>query len=818
MTVAIETVTGLIELRDDFTSQIGLAQAALAQFSKENQESLKAVAEAAGLVTTALAAVVTATIALGKQGSEVNDVTGSLVTFAGSAQNAADVMGKLRDSTKGTVDDFTLAKDATKLLSTGVALTADQFATLGDAALLLQKRGLGDTAQQLDLVSDALVTGRTRALATELGVVDLGNAQENYAKTLGISVDTLSDYGKAEAARIQVMALLDTATKTNVETTLTFAQEVAQAKVSVTNFFDEVASNVAKSPVYAAAFDVIKDAVSDMFNGDSQAGAAAVAHSLESTADSVAGVALIFVSAARVVNTAWSAIKVVVDTVTLAAVESATDIQAAITLVASAAAKVPGASDSVKAFAATQKDVLLVNQQMVQSLKDQRAEAALGITQNSDFDKTLDGLEATIVKMKDAVDAASDSEKNFNKQSTSSGVITLYGPWQDATEAADAYAAAATKAGSPVIYGPFKTAQDVVDAYTHSVTDAANANGALANSFDVTKLLAAYDKSFNELTTITANFNAQVIKDSGTSAQGQQADIEATFTKAVDSLDRLDPLFTDKYNAFRATADEALGAIGVDWDSVKDKSITGMQQQADAALTLYNKMVLSGNFFRDDLDAQLQKYKDLQAQANGWGKAGTDANNSVTKSAKDQLMTVESISDAWDLVSKGVSAAKIQVQLLDGEMVSLADAQKKFDQGSDFTYDLSTDQGIAQYQKMNPGATFTWSTKQIEDYITKGGTLQGLIQTGVINPYGGLTGFAQGGDVDIKVGENGPEVVRVPLGSRVFANGMNPTTNNGGDTYLMTVQVNGTPEQAAKRAGTILLSKLKTRKKFAANQ
>ena len=88
----IAPIKGLIELQDDFTGRLGLAEAALSQFTKQNQESLKAVAGAAGIVTAAIGATAYAVVELGKRGADVNDLAGTLEHFAGGAEEAERIM------------------------------------------------------------------------------------------------------------------------------------------------------------------------------------------------------------------------------------------------------------------------------------------------------------------------------------------------------------------------------------------------------------------------------------------------------------------------------------------------------------------------------------------------------------------------------------------------------------------------------------------------------------------------------------------------------------------------------------------------------
>lgn len=88
------------------------------------------------------------------------------------------------------------------------------------------------------------------------------------------------------------------------------------------------------------------------------------------------------------------------------------------------------------------------------------------------------------------------------------------------------------------------------------------------------------------------------------------------------------------YNNLTALSKEKMGAIGVDWQVFKTKSIPALQELRDNALKTYNEMLYSGKFFREDLDAQKKKYEELRDAARGFGDAGVDANKRITDAAR----------------------------------------------------------------------------------------------------------------------------------------------------------------------------------------
>lgn len=264
----IGSLTGAIIIGDQFSSVITLGISKVKEFAESFDEMTGGLGTASVLAVGAIGAVTTAIIALGEHGADVNDVSDTLVHFSGSAEAAKANLDGLRTGVKGTVDDFALMKDQARLLSAGVKLNAQDFTDLGAAAFVLQNRGLGPTGEMLDLVSNALVTGRTRQLAMKLGVVDNANALDDYAHKLGLAKDELTKAQTAEATRITVMNMLRSATKDAGDQQLDFGERMELVIAKVKNWTDEVASAVAKSPDISKMLDALGDGFKQVF-GDS---------------------------------------------------------------------------------------------------------------------------------------------------------------------------------------------------------------------------------------------------------------------------------------------------------------------------------------------------------------------------------------------------------------------------------------------------------------------------------------------------------------------------------------------------------------------
>jgi hypothetical protein len=761
----IAPVKGLIELTDNFTSELGLAEAALGNFTKTNQESLKAVAGAAGLVSAAIIGIAAATIELGKRGAEVNDVSSTLEHFAGSAKQADADVAALRDGVKGTVDNFALAKDAALLLSAGVKLTTQDFSTLGQAAFVLQNRGLGGTKEQLDLVSEALVTGRTRALAMKLGVVDITNAHQDYAKSLHVSVDQLSDAGKAEANRIAVMKILKSAVKDAGQQERDFGEEFEAAGAKIQNWIDDLGSAIASSKVFDAGFKAVEKALGDAFGGDNQASIKKIVSFLEEGSITLIEFGQAAITGARVVEGAFNGVKSVILGVLTVAAGVADGLVESLTVAAEAGQKLHLVPDGAVQYL---KDTRTELRAMTEDLGKQTIEAAKAVVGHTEFDKTLDGLSATLTTVENAMGAA-----------------------QKATSATSAAQGEAKK----------------------SAGDLADANGKLSQSMiDQEKVAKALEKSTKELAAEYADYYAEVAKNSGTSLDQQKADIEAWFQAQVKALDALDPKFQEKYDLYRKIANEKLTGITSDWNSVRDQSIEGMQQQADKALQTYQDMLTSSDHFsREALDKQLQKYKDLQEQVRNYG-------HETTTAVQAQTASVRILDSAWEAISEGIDDTNVKVKLLSGEVVSVAEAIKRLDAGGsqDVTSFNFADEiklfegpGSTVYRDPMTLAKQGYSFAEIVRFAFSPGS-------GPLPPPQGprIPGFAEGGIV--MVGENGPEAVRLPFGSQVYPTGT-PSSAYGGAQQIinLTIPVYGNAtQQQAKQVKDMIMQELKLRKQF----
>lgn len=270
MSVSIGELTGEISLEDRFSTALeGVAR--LAERSIEELEgSFKLVGIAALTAGSAITAMAGTVIYLGTKGSEINDLEGSFNRLAGSIENADNIMASLQKGTAGTIGSLELLQFANKALSAGAIKTADDFGKVSTAARVLSREGFGSVEQEMNTIERAMATGRIRQLQYMTGVIDLKKAETDYAKSLGTTRDQLTAAGKLHADQTAILDALNKKVQAAGILQESFAERIKSVNVSITDWFDKVASAVAASPNLGRAFDAIGNAITRNFGGAGQ--------------------------------------------------------------------------------------------------------------------------------------------------------------------------------------------------------------------------------------------------------------------------------------------------------------------------------------------------------------------------------------------------------------------------------------------------------------------------------------------------------------------------------------------------------------------
>ncbi len=297
--VDIGTLSGRVEFEDHATKTLDLILARIDQLEGKFTELDHGMAHTAEGVFTgeaafeALKGAIELTVETLKdmtiEGAKMADITENFEHLTeGAGRLSSTLLGSLKEGTHHTVDDLELIKIANKDLTVGMKLTDDQFKLLAEGAHGLAKATGVDAKEALATMNDAMLTGRTRAIALMTGKIDLTKSEMDFAKSLGTTADRLSDEGKLQAARNAILASVGAATERLGTQTDGLNEKAEQAEASWQNFYDELAMGIAKSPAVSGAFDAIRDSVVNAFGGDKEAIIHNITHAVGSFADGVA--------------------------------------------------------------------------------------------------------------------------------------------------------------------------------------------------------------------------------------------------------------------------------------------------------------------------------------------------------------------------------------------------------------------------------------------------------------------------------------------------------------------------------------------------
>jgi hypothetical protein len=715
-------VAGALVLHDAWNSVLAQAREGVSAFVQGAKETFPAVGDmvddneiaftamgaAITTVTAAVAGLIAGTTGLALRGADILDVSGTLEHFSGSAIHADANLDGLRKGVQGTVDDMALMQDAARVLSAGVKLNADDFETLGAAAFTLQNRGLGSTKDMLEMVSDAMITGRTRALAMKLGVIDLGDAHENYAKKMGVEVEMLSESAKAAANREQVMKMLGAAVKDAGEQEKDFGEKLDTALASFQNWLDDLAVAVTQSPVLAAAVEEIGNVLTDAFGSNQADLIETIVGWIEKGLIITADLGLATVEAVRVMYTGWKGIELVVLATTGAITMGVAGIAAAVAGITGAAAAMPFATEGMKAAAEAAGEFAISLQETVVGLGAQADEAAQAVIGNSDFHRTLDDVGGALFRVRDAMVDAS----NQKKEST-----TTTNNLNDAVARA-------------------KKTQDEET----------------ASLIDATKARKLQEEGLKKARELWDEYHALVDTHSKTSTDKQIADVQRWKESLIREYKEAGKDTKEFYEALEALSREKTKSVIVDWDAVKGATSDALKEARDRAVATYEAMKERiADLRQGELQKQLEKVRETELALRTMGREGVAAEQAMQKETEKAIATRQKEIEATR------EAERAQRALRNAASVS-------FDITKDNLSDVARTMGVdvnAIIPFLKKGYSFMQAVQAARNpgYVpdSPGPRVPGF-QTGVRNFEGGPAW----------VGEGGPELAFLPKGTSVI--------------------------------------------------
>lgn len=256
----------------------------------------------------AVAGAITSIVELGTEGSKIQGVTEAFDTLAIKAGTTGDVLrDNLLTGVKHTIDDMAVMQDTAKLLGSGMKLTGDQALLMGQAARELGKATGTDASSGLEMMSSALVTGRTRSLQMQIGLIDVAAGEEKFAASIGVTRAELNAAGLLEGKRI---AIFD-ATQSYLErlgiSELSFAEKIAKGEVAIEDWVDGLRLSVGTSKDVNEALDTVAAAISRAFGAESQTMADAIVSGINAFSRGVTAVVPYIETFASAVKTVLSA-------------------------------------------------------------------------------------------------------------------------------------------------------------------------------------------------------------------------------------------------------------------------------------------------------------------------------------------------------------------------------------------------------------------------------------------------------------------------------------------------------------------------------
>jgi len=254
-------------------------------------------------------------------------------------------------------------------------------------------------------------------------------------------------------------------------------------------------------------------------------------------------------------------------------------------------------------------------------------------------------------------------------------------------------------------------------------------------------------RTTNELIKLQEMYYTQRVQMSGTTNEIEIANIKRWAKVTEEQLRTAGITSQEVYAQIAANADQAIKAVGIDWDFLESRSIEALQETLKNATATYAEMVTgSRHYTRDALDEQIKKIHDAEDALRGMGKAA----------AEEQEKAAEATRAATEELKKQTDAARQRTAITFGGAFEVT--RENFE---------STARGLGG----DPGA--------IERLLKKGYSFQQALLWSKHpdwpppeHPGPRVPGFASGvknfGGGLAVVGERGPELVRLPAGSDVL--------------------------------------------------
>lgn len=458
--LSLGEIAAVVAIKDMFTDVLIKAKAAIASLGPVGETVVKVI----GGIAVAAGAAAATLIALGSRGAEVADVSDAFKSLTSSLGGSTASLAALRAGTLGTISDFNLMKIANETLGAGVRLSADDFGVMARAAQIAADATGGDMVQSLQTMSDALVSGRTRAVEFMGITIQQDAVITAYAKAHGVAADAISDLGKKEAIRAALLDAMRAKVAAAGAAELDFGDKLARVKTWVQNATDALAVAIAQSPVINTAMDVIGDAMERAFGDNQQQTIKALIGYVNQLAIALVGVASAALTTADLIYRTWSGLKAVFLLTASALGLVVSTLAFAVTGLLAAASKIPIIGQDFKAAADATAAWAETTLASAKALANQAVEAGKAAASASTVSTTIDGWKKSLDDLTIKMQAASTQTGTHVEKVKALGMAT-----QGAVIDTDKLKEAADKLRAAMAPVELKQMSDAIDEVAQSL-------------------------------------------------------------------------------------------------------------------------------------------------------------------------------------------------------------------------------------------------------------------------------------------------------------------------------------------------------------
>lgn len=219
-------------------------------------------AAAVGVAVAGIGALVGALSALAARGAGYEGIIDSFERLTASVQVSANaLMDDLRAAAAGTVADLDLLKGANLALAGASGEAGKMFGESLPRLMEIARAQARATGQDVTFLYESLISGIKRSspmLIDNTGLVlKIGEANEAYAESMGITVEQMSAQDRQMALLQATLEAGEAAVAALGDAQETLAEKTARARTAITNTFDYL--SIALQPLAKAIMDPINE-------------------------------------------------------------------------------------------------------------------------------------------------------------------------------------------------------------------------------------------------------------------------------------------------------------------------------------------------------------------------------------------------------------------------------------------------------------------------------------------------------------------------------------------------------------------------------